>query len=84
MVKHLNFQKYGPVVISILLVLFLSPSVAFSKMVTQIVPSLTISEEYSDNYLKTAANKQEEYITSYGLGFTLGFLDKKSEIYLAY
>ncbi|OGQ89480.1 MAG: hypothetical protein A2464_03290 [Deltaproteobacteria bacterium RIFOXYC2_FULL_48_10] len=84
MAKYLNLQKYGPAVISALLILFLPPSVAFSKMITQITPTVTISEEYSDNYLKTAANKQEEYITSYGLGFTLGFLDKKSEIYLAY
>jgi len=84
MAKHLNLHKYGPAVISVLLVLFLPSSVAFSKMVTQIIPTLTISEEYSDNYLKTATNKQEEYITSYGLGFTVGFLDKKSEIYLAY
>lgn len=53
-------------------------------MLTQVIPTVTISEEYSDNYLKTSTNKQEEYITSYGLGFTIGFLDKKSEIYLAY
>jgi hypothetical protein len=84
MAKHLNFQKYGPVVISVLLVLFFSPSVAFSKMVTQIIPTLTISEEYSDNYLKTTTNKQEEYITSYELGFSIGFLEKNNEIYLSY
>ncbi len=80
----LHLKKYGAVIISALLMIFLSYSVALSKMVTQFIPTLTISEEYSDNYLKTANNKQEEFITSYGLGFSIGFLDKLSEIYFAY
>jgi hypothetical protein len=84
MAKNLNLQKYCPALISVFLVIFLPHSVAFSRMVTQIIPTLTISEEYSDNYLKTATNKQEEYITSYRLGFTVGFLEKNNEIYLAY
>ncbi len=84
MAHILNFRKFGSAFTAALFVLFLSHSIAFSRMVTQIIPTLTISEEYSDNYLKTSTNKQEEYITSYGLGFTIGFLDKKSEIYLAY
>ena len=84
MANSLYLKKYGPALISLFLVLFLPHSIAFSKMVTQIIPTLTISEEYSDNYLKTATNKQEEFITSYGLGFTVGFLEKKTEIYLAY
>nr|NJM02516.1 outer membrane beta-barrel protein [Desulfobacula sp.] len=84
MVKTAYHWKFVTVFISSLLMVLSSFSAAFARMVTQITPTLTISEEYSDNYLKTAANKQEEYITSYGLGFTIGFLEKTSEIYLAY
>jgi hypothetical protein len=84
MENSLYLKKYGPALISVLLVIFIPYSIAFSKMITQIIPTLTISEEYSDNYLKTDINKQEEYITSYRLGFTIGFLEKNSEIYLAY
>ncbi|MFA5903674.1 MAG: hypothetical protein WC836_07030, partial [Desulfobacula sp.] len=77
-------KKFGTIVITAILIISCAYSNGFSRMVTQVIPTLTISEEYSDNYLKTAVNKQEEYITSYGLGFTIGFLDKQSEIYLAY
>ena len=70
--------------ISVLLILFLSYSSSFSRTITQIIPTLTISEEYSDNYFQAETDKQEEYITSYGLGFSMGFLNKKSKIYLAY
>jgi len=84
MEKRLHLKKYGSVLISALLIIFFSHSIAFSKMVTQVMPTLTISEEYSDNYLKTKTNKQEEYITTYGLGFSIGLLDKNSEIYLSY
>jgi len=84
MEKRLHLKKHGSILISALLMIFLSHSIAFSKMVTQVIPTLTISEEYSDNYLKTSTNKQEEYITTYGLGFSIGFLDKMSEIYFAY
>ncbi len=60
------------------------PVPALSRTVTQITPTITISEEYSDNYLKTPTDKQEEFITSFGLGFSVGFLNKRSEIYLTY
>ena len=59
-------------------------SVCFSRTLTQFTPSLTISEEYNDNYLREADNEQEEFITSYELGFSLGFLKPKSQIYLGY
>ena len=84
MEKVLNRQKYITIVISALLSLFFFCPSSFSRTITQMTPTLTITEEYSDNYLKTENNKQEEYITSYGLGFSVGFLNKKNKIYLAY
>ena len=84
MQKILHVQKYITIILSALLILFLSCSSSFSRTITQMTPTLTITEEYSDNYLKTENNKQEEYITSCGLGFSVGFLNKKSKIYLAY
>jgi hypothetical protein len=77
-------QKYIIVFLSVLLTLFLSCSISFSRTMTQIIPTVTITEEYSDNYFQNNNNKQEEYITSYGLGFSVGFLDKTNEIVLAY
>ncbi|MBA3012818.1 MAG: outer membrane beta-barrel protein [Desulfobacula sp.] len=55
-----------------------------ARTLLQIVPTLTISEEYSDNYFKTASQKQEESITSYALGFSMGFLDINRKVYLNY
>jgi len=80
----LHAQKYSIICLVSFLILFLSCSPAFSRMITQIIPTLTITEEYSDNYFQTQDNEQDEYITSYGLGFSVGFLNKKSKIYLAY
>jgi len=71
-------------VLSVLMFLLVSISLAHSRMITQLVPTLTITEEYSDNYLKTENDKQNEYITSVGLGFSVGFLSKTNKIYLAY
>jgi hypothetical protein len=67
-----------------LLILFFNPLVLQAKMVTQLVPTLSISEEYTDNYYKTDSDKSEEFTTTYSLGFSLGFLEKKHSIYLAY
>ncbi|WP_246294034.1 outer membrane beta-barrel protein [Desulfobacter latus] len=64
--------------------LLLPISFAQARMVTQIVPTLTITEEYQDNYFQTGSDTFEEWTTSYELGFTLGFLKKRSKIYLAY
>jgi len=82
--KKVYGQKYYLIAMSAFLILFFSSSPAFSRMITQIIPTVTITEEYSDNYFQTNENKFEEYITSYGLGFSVGFLQKTSKIYLAY
>ncbi len=56
----------------------------YARMVFQIMPTLTISEDYSDNYLNTASNKQEEFITSYALGFSMGLMDVNKQVFLSY
>ena len=76
-------QKYAILQLSILMFFSLA-SFSESRTITQLIPTLTISEEYSDNYFKTKENKQEEFITAYELGFSLGFLNPKSKIYLNY
>ena len=59
-------------------------SFAQARMVTQIVPTLTVTEEYTDNYFQTGTDPFEEWTTSYELGFSVGFLNKRSQIYLEY
>jgi hypothetical protein len=82
--KTSSHEKPIIIFLTIFMAMFFVCPVSFSRTITQIMPTLNITEEYSDNYLKTDTNKQEEYITSYGLGFSLGFLNKKSQIYFAY
>ena len=55
-----------------------------ARMITQITPTLTITEEFNDNYFSTDSNKKEEWTTTYELGFSVGFLNKKSRVYLGY
>ncbi|MCG8552578.1 MAG: outer membrane beta-barrel protein [Desulfobacterales bacterium] len=57
---------------------------AHARMVTQIVPTLKVTEEYKDNYFQTETDTFEEWKTSYELGFSLGFLNQRSKIYLEY
>lgn len=59
-------------------------SLAHARMVTQIVPTLKVTEEYKDNYFQTETDTFEEWKTSYELGFSLGFLNQRSKIYLEY
>ncbi|WP_321495905.1 outer membrane beta-barrel protein [uncultured Desulfobacter sp.] len=67
-----------------LVCLITSASMAHAKMITQLVPSLTVSEEYKDNYYETEDDPYEEWITTYELGFSLGFIERRGQIYLAY
>jgi len=71
-------------IIAIILFLSIPVTDALARMVTQLIPTLTISEEFSDNYFNTENDTFEEWITSYELGFSLGFLSKTSQIYLEY
>ena len=70
--------------LSTVFIFFLLCPISQARMITQIMPTLTISEEYSDNYLRESSNEQEEFITSVGLGFSLGFIERKYEVYLSY
>ncbi len=64
--------------------LLLPCSITHARMVTQIIPTLTVTEKYEDNFFQTETDKFEEWITSYELGFSLGFLNQKSKIYFEY
>ena len=57
---------------------------AFGKMVFQIVPTVSISEEYSDNYLQESTDKQEEFVSSYAAGLVLSLSDVKTQVVLSY
>jgi len=68
-----------------LVCLFLTVFVPVSaKMIFEITPTANISEEYSDNYLRTSENKQEEFITSYSVGISLGILDTNKQVFINY
>ncbi|MCF8092917.1 MAG: outer membrane beta-barrel protein [Desulfotignum sp.] len=45
---------------------------------------MSFTQEYQDNFFSTRTNKQEEFITTYALGFSAGFLEKKHRLYLSY
>lgn len=77
-------SKFYVQTLLVLILLFASIPSAHSGRITQLVPTLTITEEYSDNYLQKENNKQKEYITSVGLGFSVGFLTRTRKIYLGY
>ena len=64
--------------------LILSGLPVFGKMRLQIMPTVSISEEYSDNYLKTDIGKQEEFVTAYAPGLTLSLIDVNTRVFLSY
>ena len=46
------------------LIALLNPAILFAKMVTQLVPTLTITEKYTDNYFQTENDKASKLPTS--------------------
>ena len=80
------WQKACNRLMTFLLCLFMPASVAYAGMVTQLTPTLTVTEEYKDNYFQTGegVEDEEEWVTTYELGFSIGFLSKRSQIYLNY
>ena len=62
---------------------FFFSSAAIARVITQLTPTLTVTQEYIDNYLKTA-NGTDELISTIDMGFSLGFLEKKHRLYFAY
>ncbi len=53
-------------------------------VVTEFVPSVYVSEDYTDNYDQTEFDKVEEFYTTYGIGLSLGFLQKNGKVLLNY
>lgn len=66
------------------LVLVFAGLPVLGKMVFQIKPVATISEEYSDNYLRQDTGRQEEFITSYAAGLSMSLEDPNTQVYLSY
>jgi len=56
---------------------------AFS-MVTEFTPTISLSEEYTDNYDHTESDCEEEFTSIFSPGFTFGFIEKRVEAELSY
>jgi len=70
-----------------LIIFFLSLSLvssAFSKVITQFVPSASISAEYTDNFHQTENNKDDDFSSIYGAGLSFGVIDKNASMFLNY
>lgn len=65
------------------IVLF-STVTASSEVITQFVPSLSISENYTDNHNQTENNKVDEFYTVYSAGISVGIIDKNANVFLEY
>lgn len=53
-------------------------------MKVEFTPSLSISEDYTDNHFQTDKDKKEEFYTTYGVGLSLGFLERTGQAVLSY
>lgn len=62
---------------------FLTTSITFAYQFT-FTPSISVSQEYTDNYFLTKHNKEHEYITTISPGFTAQILGKNSGAELSY
>jgi hypothetical protein len=82
--SHRFFYQVTVPVLAVLPVILAVAGQVSARTVFQILPVLSISEEYQDNYFSTHTNKHEEFITTYALGFSAGFLGKKHRLYLSY
>ncbi len=65
-------------------IILISVAPAFSKVQTQFVPSVSITEEYTDNYNQTQNNKDDEFSTIYRAGFSFGLIGKNANMFLGY
>lgn len=70
--------------LTFLCVMFLFTTAAVSDVRTQFVPTLSITEEYTDNYNQTENNTDDEASTIYAPGFSFGVLGKHFEAFLNY
>jgi len=65
------------------LTVFLASPV-FSEVITQFVPSVSITAEYTDNFHQAENNKDDEFSTIYGVGLSFGVIDKNASLFLNY
>lgn len=57
---------------------------AFADIRTQFIPTVSITEEYTDNYGQTANNTEDEWTTIYAPGFSFGMIGRKGELIFSY
>ncbi|MBU2429554.1 MAG: hypothetical protein KKH99_02580, partial [Proteobacteria bacterium] len=81
--KNLNKFIIMNTGLTLFILLFLTAPV-FSEMRTQFVPSVSITEKYTDNHLQTENNKKDEFSTAYSAGLSFGLIDKNKSMFLEY
>ena len=59
-------------------------SSSFADVKTQFVPSVSITEKYTDNYNRTESNRDDEFSTIYSAGLSFGVIGKKANLFLNY
>ena len=64
----------------ILLSMVWPANVVHPRVQIQLLPTLSVNHTYSDNYLETRDNHQEEHITTYGAGISMGIYEKKFKL----
>ncbi len=69
---------------AVIIVILFFPQGAFSKVITQFVPTFSITEEYTDNYNQTENNTDDEFSTIYSAGFSFGVIGKNANMFLNY
>ena len=79
-----NAYPIYPIVCLLLSLLLLGSSRYAHALVTEFVPKVYVSEDYTDNYFQTKTDKIEEFYTTYGVGISLGFLEKTYQVLLSY
>jgi opacity protein-like surface antigen len=82
--KILNHTRFVNIILTLFFLILLLASPAFSKVITQFVPALSISGEYTDNYNNTENDKDDEYSTIYGADFSVGIIAQKGNLFLTY
>ncbi len=55
-----------------------------SGFVTQFVPTVSVSEVYTDNYNQTEKNREGEFSTEYMAGFDFEFIETRKQINFSY
>ena len=71
-------------VLFLICVMTLSCSDQIFAMKMEFTPSLYVSEDYTDNHFQTDLDKKEEFYTTYGIGLSLGFIEKTGQAVLTY